>query len=71
MYGCANVAATRKRLTIRMKFTTTKLSELQKELQQILKEAEAGKINKAEAAEKILHLREEMDKVLDHLRNSK
>jgi hypothetical protein len=55
-------------LQMPMKFTTTKLSELDKQLKQIIKEAEAGKINKAEAAEKILQLREEMDKILDHLR---
>ena len=51
-----------------MKFTTEKLAELEKELKQIIKEAQSGKIGKAEAAEKILHLREEMDKVIEHLK---
>jgi hypothetical protein len=53
-----------------MKFATAKLADLQKELKQILKDAEAGKLSKAEAAERILQLREEMDKVLQHLRKS-
>ena len=47
----------------------SKFSESQ--IVNILKEAEAGKINKAEAAEKILHLREEIDKVLEHLRSGR
>jgi hypothetical protein len=51
-----------------MKFTTEKLAELEKELKQIIKEAQSGKIGKAEAAEKILHLREEMDKVIEYLK---
>jgi hypothetical protein len=51
-----------------MKITTSKLTELEKELKEIIKGVEAGKIGKAEAAEKILHLREEMDKVLEHLK---
>jgi hypothetical protein len=54
-----------------MKFTTEKLAELEKELKQIIKDAQGGKMNKAEAAEKIIHLREEMDKVLDHLKASR
>jgi hypothetical protein len=54
-----------------MKFTTAKLADLEKELKQILKDAESGKLGKAEAAERILHLREEMDKVLEHLRSSR
>lgn len=51
-----------------MKLTTSKLSELEKQLKAIIKDVENGKINKAEAADKILNLREEMDKILDHLR---
>jgi hypothetical protein len=53
-----------------MKFTTTKLADLEKELRNLLKQVQAGKIDKAEAADKILHLREEMDKVLVHLRDA-
>jgi hypothetical protein len=55
----------------KMKLTTSKLTDLEKELKQIIKDAQAGKINKTEAAEKILHLREEMDKVIEHLKNSR
>lgn len=54
-----------------MKITTAKLTDLEKELKQILRDVEAGKLNKAEAAERILHLREEMDKVLEHLRSNR
>jgi hypothetical protein len=57
-------------LFIIMKFTTIKLTELEKELKQILKEAQSGKIGKADAADKIMHLREEMDKVIEHLKKS-
>jgi hypothetical protein len=53
-----------------MKFTTTKLADLEKELKNLLRQVQAGKIDKAEAADKILHLREEMDKVLVHLRDA-
>jgi hypothetical protein len=51
-----------------MKFTTEKLADLEKELKHIISEAQSGKIDKAQAAEKILHLREEMDKVIEHLK---
>jgi hypothetical protein len=54
-----------------MKFTTSKLADLEKELKQIIEDVQAGKINKTEAAEKIIHLREEMDKVIEHLKISR
>ena len=54
-----------------MKFTTEKLADLEKELKEIIKEAQSGKMDKAKAAEKILHLREEMDKVITHLKSTR
>lgn len=54
-----------------MKYTQQKLSELQKELTQVVKEVQSGKITQAQAADKVLHLREEMDKIIEHLKSKK
>jgi hypothetical protein len=51
-----------------MKYTHQKLLELQNELKQVVKEVESGNMTQAEAADKIIHLREEMDKVIEHLK---
>lgn len=51
-----------------MKFTERKLTEIQKEIQDVLKLVSAKKLDEKTAADKIVHLREEMDAILDHLR---
>jgi hypothetical protein len=51
-----------------MKVTTAKLEELKKELTQITKEVEKGRIAPRDAADRIIHIREEMDKLILHLR---
>ena len=43
---------------------------LQAELKEIVKNAQAGKLTRLEAADKILHIREEMDRVIDHLKST-
>jgi hypothetical protein len=54
----------------KMRYTTEKLTELQNELKDIVKEAQSGKLTNMEASEKIIHLREEMDKIIQHLKTS-
>lgn len=54
-----------------MKFTQQKLTEIQKEIQEVLKQVSSGKLNANTAADKIVHLREEMDSILDHLKKVK
>lgn len=53
-----------------MKYTQQKLTELQIELKNVVKDVAAGKLSKEMAAEKIVHLREEMDKVIEYLKTS-
>src|SRR5688572_24136471 len=53
-----------------MCYTNEKLAELQKELKDIVKEVQAGKLSQVEAADKIMHLREEMDKIIHHLKSN-
>ena len=52
-----------------MQLTNHKLAELQQELKVVIKEVKEGKLDAKEAADKILHLREEMDKVIERLRS--
>ncbi|HEY0654379.1 MAG TPA: hypothetical protein VGD65_14665 [Chryseosolibacter sp.] len=51
-----------------MKYTEEKLTELQKELKTVVKDVAAGKLNKQAAADKIVHLREQIDMIIDHLK---
>jgi hypothetical protein len=53
-----------------MKYTTEKLTELQQELKGIVKDAQSGKLTNTQASEKIIHLKDEMDKVIQHLKES-
>jgi hypothetical protein len=50
-----------------MKYTAEKLAELQKELAGILKEVQSGKLTMLEAADKIIHVKGEIDDILNHL----
>lgn len=52
-----------------MKFTHTKLADLQKKLREVTAEVAAGKLDHQTAAEKIVLLREEMDKIIAHLKD--
>ena len=47
----------------------SKLAELQKQLKQIVKEANASKLSKKEAADKIIAVKEEMESIVESLRN--
>lgn len=53
-----------------MKYTQDKLKELQNELKDVVKDVGAGKLTHDNAAEKIVHLREEIHKILKHLRKA-
>ena len=46
-----------------------KLAELQKQLRQIVRDANASKLSRKEAADKIIAVREEMENILEALRN--
>jgi hypothetical protein len=50
-----------------MKYTTEKLADLQEELRGILKELQAQKLTASQAADKIAHVKEEIDTILKHL----
>jgi hypothetical protein len=52
-----------------MLYHAPKLAELQKQLKQIVKDAGVGKIDKRAAADKILTIKEEMEVILESLRN--
>lgn len=54
-----------------MEETITRLSELKKELTRITKEVENGKIEKKEAAEMIIEVREEIDRIIEHVKTVK
>jgi hypothetical protein len=51
-----------------MEEATQKLLQLKLELKDIIYRVEQGKISAAEAADKITHIREEMDKVAERLK---
>ena len=53
-----------------MKYTTEKLAALQAELKEIVKNAQAGKLTRLEAADKITLIREEMDRLIDRLKST-
>lgn len=52
-----------------MQFTNQKLAELQQELKVVIKEVKEGKLDERAVADKIIYIREEMDKVISHLRS--
>jgi hypothetical protein len=52
-----------------MQHHTPKLAELQKQLKQIVKDANSDKLTKKEAADKILAIKEEMETIIESLRN--
>lgn len=52
-----------------MKYETEKLKELQLQLKGIIKAVETGKLDKGEAAEKIIEVREQMDRIITSLRS--
>jgi hypothetical protein len=54
-----------------MKYTTGRLPELQKQLKHVVKEVEAGKINAADAADRITAIKEEMERVISNLKAKK
>ena len=52
-----------------MQKSVEKLTLLKQQLTQVTKDVEAGKLAAGEAAEKIIQLREEMDKIVERLRD--
>jgi hypothetical protein len=52
-----------------MKRQTPKLIELENKLKAVINEAQAGKLDKREAAEKITEIREAIDQILLSLKN--
>jgi hypothetical protein len=54
-----------------MKYTSEKLAELQKELNVILNQVQAGKLTKREAGDKIIHLKEQIDLIINHLNRNR
>jgi hypothetical protein len=51
-----------------MKTQTHKLIELQEKLKLVIKDAKSGKLEKSQAAEKIIELREAIDDILKALK---
>ena len=52
-----------------MQYTKQKLVELQQELKVVIEEVKAGKIDEKAAADRIIHIREEMDIIITHLKS--
>ena len=51
-----------------MKYSIDRLNQLKNELTQITKDVRKGDLSHAEAADKIIQVREEMEKVIEHLK---
>lgn len=51
-----------------MRTHLNKVSQLQSQLEKIIQDLEDGKINKAEAADKITAIREKMDETIKNIR---
>jgi hypothetical protein len=52
-----------------MKYSIDKLNDLRQELIQITKDVQKGLITNDQAADRIVHVREEMDKVIQRLKD--
>lgn len=52
-----------------MKYTQKKLTELQAELKKVVENVKSGKIDSVHAADAIVRLRDEMDTVIQHLKD--
>jgi hypothetical protein len=52
-----------------MKRQTPKLVELENKLKAVIREAQSGKLDKSQAAEKITEIREAIDQILLNLKN--
>lgn len=50
-----------------MEYTTKRLKELKAELYTLSKEARHGKLNRAEAADRIIELHQQIEEILEYL----